>query len=439
MIHAKKTMLTMALAAGTALTANAQNNGSNSPYSRYGFGLLSDRAQGFNKGMSGLAYGMSNGKELNVKNPASYAAIDSLTFLFDVGISLQKTNFKQGSNSVNANNTSLDYLSLGFRATKNLGVSIGMMPFSNIGYNLSREEDFQNAVGTTITQTESYNGDGGLHEIYAGLGWSPCNRLALGFNAGYLWGSNKHTILASFSDATIASRRRQYNSHISTYKVNVGVQYNIPINKKNDLTLGAVYDLGHNIGSKADYYDQKIMSGNITNGDTLSVDKAFQLPHSFGVGATWNHDNRLRVGMDYTFQKWSEVKYPTLQTQSGGRPSYVATKGEFTDLHKVTVGMEYQHNANGIHWRDQVKYKAGFSYTTPYAKVDGVDGPRSYAASVGVALPIINPLNKRSVLNVSAHYERVEPQFAGMVKENYFRISIGLTFNEAWFMKWKVE
>ena len=39
-----------------SLQANAQN-GSNSPYSRYGFGTINDRAQGFNKGMAGVAQG----------------------------------------------------------------------------------------------------------------------------------------------------------------------------------------------------------------------------------------------------------------------------------------------------------------------------------------------------------------------------------------------
>ena len=60
------------------LCVAAQTNGSNSPYSRYGFGLLGDGGNAFNKGMSGTAYAMRNGKEINTKNPASYAALDSL-------------------------------------------------------------------------------------------------------------------------------------------------------------------------------------------------------------------------------------------------------------------------------------------------------------------------------------------------------------------------
>ena len=68
-------------------------SGSNSPYSRYGFGQLSDQSFGNSKAMGGIAYGLRNGYQINAANPASYSAVDSLTFLFDFGMSLQNSNF----------------------------------------------------------------------------------------------------------------------------------------------------------------------------------------------------------------------------------------------------------------------------------------------------------------------------------------------------------
>ena len=64
-------------------------NGINTPYSRYGFGIQSERAMGFNKGMSGVAQGFRDGQQINIANPASYSEVDSLTALFDLGLSLQ--------------------------------------------------------------------------------------------------------------------------------------------------------------------------------------------------------------------------------------------------------------------------------------------------------------------------------------------------------------
>ena len=65
-------------------TAIAQNN-TNSPYTRYGYGDLSDQSFGNSKAMGGIAFGLRDGAQINPTNPASYTAIDSLTFLFEGG------------------------------------------------------------------------------------------------------------------------------------------------------------------------------------------------------------------------------------------------------------------------------------------------------------------------------------------------------------------
>ena len=72
-------------------------NGVNSPYSRYGFGMMADRAMGFNKAMGGVAQGFRDGQQINVSNPASYSAVDSLTALFDLGLSVFNGNYKMGN------------------------------------------------------------------------------------------------------------------------------------------------------------------------------------------------------------------------------------------------------------------------------------------------------------------------------------------------------
>ena len=134
------------------------------------------------------------------------------------------------------------------------------------------------------------------------------------------------------------------------------------------------------------------------------------------------------------------MKFPqVVAADDYGTLAYKAVKGCFTDMHKVSVGAEYIPDPNGIRWGQHVRYRAGFSFSTPYAKFNGVDGPRDYTASLGVALPIMNHYSNRSLLNISAQYERVAPKMAGMITENYLRISIGLSFNERWFMKWKVQ
>ncbi|MBQ2122481.1 MAG: hypothetical protein II200_00625 [Bacteroidaceae bacterium] len=419
---------------GVVATASAQTNGSNSPYSRYGYGLLADGAQGFNKGMAGLSLGMRNAQQLNYKNPASYSAIDSLTLLFDVGATMQIAHFEGENSSMNVNNTAIDHVMAGFRLAPNLGMSVGLVPFSTIGYHLTDNSTITQATGE-VQQTEIYKGDGGLHEVFVGLGYAPVKNLSIGANLGYLWGTMEHSVSATFNSTSVSSRQRKYSADIRSYKLDFGVQYEQSINRYNTLVLGATYGLGHDINRRAEYYDLRVTSGQGSVGDTLVARNAFAMPHSFGFGAVWNHRNRLRVGVDYSLQLWEDCKSPQLEANN----HYAVRTGSYQNRHQITLGGEYVRDANGLKFGHRVRYRFGLSYASPYAKIDGVDGPKSYMASLGVGLPISNFWSKSTVLNISAQYERVEPKFATMITENYFRLCLGLTFNDGWFAKWKVQ
>ena len=123
----KNNILTLIMALAAATTVNAQS-GTNSPYSQYGLGTLADQSQGFNRGMNGLAIGLRQSNQVNMLNPASYSSVDSLTMIFDVGLSGQVTNFKEGNRKINANNADFEYAVAAFRVMPKMGVSFGIVP-----------------------------------------------------------------------------------------------------------------------------------------------------------------------------------------------------------------------------------------------------------------------------------------------------------------------
>ena len=182
----KTAILLMAL---MAASASAQTNGSNSSYSRFGLGTLADQSQGFNRGMGGVGIALHQGNRVNMQNPASYASIDSLSFILDAGMSLTAGRMKSGGNSVNVKNCSLDFVNAGLRLRRGLGLSFGFVPYSTIGYNFYRERLVTSDQTTTlpIKTTSSYQGEGGLHQAYVGLGWKPVGNLAVGVNASFIW------------------------------------------------------------------------------------------------------------------------------------------------------------------------------------------------------------------------------------------------------------
>lgn len=430
----KHTIIVSLLLTIAATTALAQS-GTNSPYSQYGLGVIADQSQGFNRGMNGVGLGMRFSNQVNALNPASYSAVDSLTMIFDVGLSGEITNYKEGSRRINANSANFEYAVGSFRMFPNLGIGFGILPFTNIGYEYYTTSLINETETSTTTSTETYEGEGGVHEVFLGLGWRVFKGLSIGANVGYLWGSYEKDITITSSDSYVNTVSKTYEADIHSYRVDFGLQYEQPIGKKDLLTLGVTYTIGHNLST-----DPELVTMNsnpqtsVTYYDTISVKNALNIPDMFGVGLAWNHDHRLTIGFDYTFQKWGELDYPEVNVNTG---EYVMKSNMLKDRHKFALGGEYVHNPNSRNFFHRIRFRAGVAYNTPYIKVNGIDGPKEYSASIGFGIPIINTWNNRSVLNVSGQFVRATAD--DLINVNTFRINIGLTFNERWFMKWKVE
>lgn len=424
----KKIFAAMSIAL-LATPALAQS-GTNSPYSQYGIGVLSDQGNSFNRGMNGVGLGLRPHNQINYLNPASYSAVDSLSFIFDAGLSLQMTNFKEGKVSKNAKNASFEYVVAGFRAAPNLGVAFGILPISNVGYQFSNTSIASLKDGTSTAVSTMYSGTGGLHEAFVGLGWSPVKGFSFGLNGGYLWGEMEHIIENSYTDSSAKSLKKKRNCSIGSYKLDFGVQYQHNLNDKDVITVGATYGLGHSLN--ADPTLAIISSGSVSDTTEYVAHDGIDFPSQIAAGVSYTHGTKWTVGLDYTLQQWAEAKFPVEQ---GG--SYVSKKGMFMDSHKINAGFEYCQNTEGRSFMSRIRYRLGAGYSTPYIKVGSKDGPSQLSVSAGVGIPIVNAFNNRSMLNVSAQWVRNDA--SGLIKENSFRINIGFTFNERWFAKWKFE
>jgi len=419
----------LVLSALTTMPAFAQS-GTNSPYSQYGLGDLADEGVGFNKGMGGVGYGFRKGNEVNPLNPASYASIDSVTMIFDGGLSGQITNFKEGDRKLNAKSGGFDYVTGAFRLIRRVGVTFGVMPYSNIGYSYStstRPSDLSTAM------TTAYKGDGGINQLFVGMGWQVLKPLSIGFNVGYLWGDVERTIKTTGS-SSVNTLYKEYNASISSYKFDFGVQYTQPVSAKDDLTLGVVFSPGHNL--HADPYCRIVTSNSsIVKSDTTTytITNGLEIPTSIGVGMAYNHDQKLRVGADFKLQKWGSIDFPAFSNDS-----YSLHSGLLKDSYKVNVGAEWIPNPRStrsvLH---HIRYRVGAGYTTPYYYINGQDGPKDLQLSLGIGVPIMNAYNNRSILNVSAQWQHRSAD--NLITENTFRLNIGITFNERWFSKMKVE
>ena len=391
-------------------------NGVNSPYTRFGFGQLSGMETGVGRSMGGTGIGVHNSNQINMLNPASYAAVDTLTFLLDVGMSMGNTHLTENGVKMNATNTSFDYLAIQFRLKPHLGFTLGMTPFSNIGYDFSHTEPIYNDEEFHTTATNRYYGTGGLRRVTAGIGYAPFKGLSIGTNLSYIYGEIYHYIYNQYSDTSISSRIKQYRADVTTFDIDLGMQYQARIGKSR-FTVGATYRPGHLIDDNA-YTIETISANDTTATSHLS------LPSAYGVGVSYTYDNRFTIAADYSMEQYSTV-------------SFFEDRG--TDRHRASIGMEYipEHITRNILRR--ARYRAGLHYATSHYTVKGHQGPTEYGATIGIGLPIMNRWNGKSIVNISGQYIHVRPNAPGMITENSLRLHIGLSFNETWFNKWKVQ
>ena len=450
--------VSLAIIATLLTTAIYAQNGINSPYSRYGFGIQSEGAMGFNKGMGGVAQGFRNGEQINIANPASYSAVDSLTALFDLGISLYNSNYKMGDLQQNIRNTSFDYFAVQFRARKNVGMTFGIMPITNIKYSFASSKETLTGADD-ITSTYGFNGDGGLREVLFGIGWRPFKPVSIGVNVGYIWGDYTHNMTMSFSENTVFNIKRSYTADISTYNIQLGAQYIQPISKKDQIVLGGAYTLGHNFANKA-YRSTQTLNGTSIETETKdTIDNAFQWPTSVAAGITYYHSNKLRVGADFEIQRWSGCRFPNQQTDltvPTQIDTYAATKGQLYDRVKIAAGMDWVPNPLSNSYFSKCTYKVGAYYAQTYAKADVTNTitkkPYELGVSAGISLPIanknfryMNPHNTPRIhlsaqwVHTNIPYMSTSSVSQGTLIENYLKLCVGITFSEHWFYKWKVQ
>lgn len=440
MMKLKHTLILLFLVAPWTLGKTAaQSNGSNSSYSRYGLGILSDQSNGYNRAMGGVAQGLRSGNRVNFLNPASYSSVDSLTFLFDVGMSLQRTRMVQNGSHDAVNNTAFDFVTAGFRMRKGLGMSLGFKPYTRIGYSFAQEVSVGNdlTTGELITCPAVYTGEGGLHEAFIGAGWEPFKGFSFGANVGILWGNINHNIATALSqnseetttDGTIAI---VYDAPIITWKGEVGIQYQTLINSTNRFTLGATVGIGHKIHRDASY----ISSTNGSTADTLVAENAFELPMTYSFGLAWEHAERFLIAADAHFEQWGKCTTPQFDNRS---ITYAATEGSYMNRLRFNVGAEYVPGRYDRPYQRRINYRFGGFYSTPYLKVNGQNGPTEFGLTAGVGLPITNAINNRSYVNVGLQWTHRSASATGFIRENIMQINIGITFNERWFMKWKFK
>lgn len=379
-----------------------------SPYSLFGIGEIEVGNYGENTGMGGLGIGMLQANTLNTSNPAALSGIYSKTFIVDGALFGKSATYSGQGRSASTLTGNVRRLALGFRMTKHWTVSAGLMPYSNVGYDIRRWQEVEG--GSTMDET-SFNGQGGFSKFYVGQSFSLTPHLSLGVNFSYVFGE----IARNESSAHWTSQEKSQGERPF---FDFGLQYSRKLGDSRMLTLGLVGGYRSKISMYNIAYTYETGSGTVVQ-DRVRPSSTQYIPEFYGAGASIA-SSKITVGADFLFQKWSRVN------SGSGTVRY-------KDMNKLTVGLSYTpYRYDPRNYMKTVSYKLGLSVNDSYLSVNRRSGI-NYSVSGGMVFPLRN-MNK---VYFGAEYTRnsFRVQTRNSIGESYFKLTLGFSLKEQWFMK----
>jgi hypothetical protein len=397
-------------------TILAQNN-TTSPYSLYGVGDLEPAGFGKIQALGGAGIALSSRGFLNNTNPASYNGNDSTASLFEIGIFGKKTKFSSQYQSRTDFSANFNYLAMGFKVYKWWGMSIGILPYSSVGYKIVTPETIDGSNTPYIIVRE---GSGGLTECYLSNSFKLSKNLSIGIKTSALFGpltqTESYYINYSSSPAVLAEN----DFYLHRIYFDYGLQYRFHL-KGLDYSIGAVF--ANNQYLKSKQTDKMYLS----NGDTLVLNSQalqdFNIPGKLGLGVAVSKNNKLTAALDYTVQFWS-----------ANQP--LGEAANLVNTHAINFGMEYA-PSDYLHkeYLKIMSYRIGGYYKETYLELRGQQ-IKQYGAVVGLGFPINN---LHSLINVSCEIGQRGDNTNGLIKENYMLVHIGFTLIESWFNRRKYD
>lgn len=422
--YAKHFFLFITLLVTGSLSFAQNSNKENSVYTRYGIGEFRNSLNTNLKGMANISSAYANEYNVNTDNPASYATLKLTTYELG-GEGSMKTVLTNAKN-YRTGMASLSYLTIGIPLGKHAGMAFGLKPYTRTYYQTTDSVDLA-GIGPAL---RVYSGDGSIN--YAFLGFAgEYKGFSAGVNVGYLFGTTRNSSILTKQYDTVNAT----NSDFSTYdKVGgvywkLGLMYNTRLNKNLALRVGGTFTLSQDVTQWRDNY---ALSWRISNGTSIydtAIDVQNQkgkmtLPMSYSFGAQLLGNDVWVAGIDFSAAQWSQFR-------NMGVADSVAS-----GTYRIAAGGEYTPNARSIYkYLNRVTYRLGVYYGTDYIKLRNTD-LNYYGFTVGASLPFKRSNDR---LHLAFEMGRRGTQTNGLVQENYYKFSFGISLNDKWFLKRKYE
>lgn len=415
-------------------------DGTVSPYSYFGIGELRSATTVENQMMGGIGM-FADSIHVNLQNPAAYADLGvrfgetyGLT-TYTAGISYNQVALKSATAEEGSSVTNLDYLALAFTLRENLGVGFGIMPLSSVGYNLESITQQDDTDGTLVTNR--FSGTGGLNRVYASIGWGFTDNLSIGVTANFNFGtleSERLQLVENVQLATFDERESRINGLDLNYALNYTPRFkdkyrlhtSLRINTQANLSARNTQRIGSVVADEESPALGARLEDDEVNLDALGLkETAVKIPTRTTLGLGFGEDNKWFFGGEYSIQDLGDYVNPFLQFDNL----------QYQQASTIAFGGFYVPDHTSFKYFQRITYRAGVRMEDTGMVVNNTEID-NFGITFGVGLPL-----GRSFSNVNLGFEfgKRGTTDADLIEEEYFKINIGLSLNDQWFRKAKIN
>jgi hypothetical protein len=423
--NAKQTIWMIVLCWLCFFFAQAQNE-IRMPYSSYGIGSVNHYSNGILDGMGSVSYAMQNPYYINFRNPASYAAFDSLSFIADAAASIYYSKLSQESYTQKNSYAKPNYLAIGLPVTRHWRTSVGIKAFSTIGYEIETTKNIANVGEVSYT----YSGNGGINQLYWGNAFKICKGLSIGLNVSYMFGTLFSTNNAEFYDNTILNTFINDAYLLDGIYLEGGLQYFFNIGEKHKIGLGAVYSNTAYIWAKEklliNSYSGSFISTSIYDTVLYKDDLrgTLNIPQSIGAGLSYTFKDKLTVAADVTWQNWANFKF-------------MKPCDSLQNTVMASLGAQFIPDPTSNKFFKKMAFRVGGRYSSGELLLR--NKPISeFGVCLGIGVPLTT-FNTHSSINILFEYGRTGTLINDLIRQDYFRFSFCFTLQERWYQRVKLD
>ena len=391
-------------------------------YSFQGLGSLNHQGMPNNVAMGEVGIGTPTIWHINTQNPANLVYNTFSTF--QVGVEVDRRSFSGNEISGKDTDGGLRFLGYAFPVMPGKwSSSFGILPYSSVSYNTFSQGTIE-GTNEEVNQISDNRGEGGLTNFFWANGFRIKKKFLVGVRATYTFGSIEKTSTISIggNDVPISNVTYEQLESYSDLNFLFGLGYRHTLSEETYLNFGATFSPETTFNGTSELSLIRL-SGSGSELETVDVGSQviqFDLPGTVGFGASYQKLNKYTIGFDIESQKW----------ESAGSDNQT-----YNNSLKLALGIEWTPDFDNVssYWK-RAKYSAGFNYhKLPY--IVNNQALTDFGINFGASLPV----SGFSSLDLAFKWGQLGESTNGLIKETYYKVVIGATINDRWFIKRKYD